>query len=433
MPIRRVTPADPQRNTRVSSYQARIERSLTDFYVEVPEFRQGSADWQLISVGHTRGHATCELCHHNPIRRLFWIKSIRTGEIKMVGSECAVNFASADLVRGYMRRIERNQANVRRNRRNEEAQALREQRNNEIRSEAVTLWQSFARHLEVADFLLSGRANWANNGLDRDDTYLGSLTTWLLSRGYLSESQYTNACNIIDQRTAQREVLRQEVSETPVRPGWFRQPMQPSEVRRIAPMPNEEATRMAAEVHEAMATPVAPHNTERGELPHIADATYTVRGAELTMRFQIHTVSRGSLAGKRIIKINQDGAYKGFAFLTSTPGVKTWASAQEWVTAPMKTFARAMVSACDLPHWASNATTRHHVYNDMEWSITRTDVVEEAQPRRTATTAQVAADGMSHFAAEARHAGEAARNVRVETPQRRHALVMSAIHPNEVR
>lgn len=396
MPATRRSNLHPERNTRVSSYQARIERRLVDIYHECPEWMRGreyvrgSERWTFVGAAHTHGYAQCELCGHRPIRRLFWVQNVDTGQTLMMGSECIVNYADANLVRGFVNRVTTSQN---RNRRSEERQREREEREAtaaQIRAANIAAWNTCPRREEILAYL-SHESNLA-----LDDGYRNMVMAcrrWL-QNGFLTPAQTINITTIIDRRAvvADRPVL-QEVSETP-------------------------------------AIPAPAHNAERGELPHIADGTYEVIRSTDSKKFQIHTVQNGGLAGKRIIKVLRDGVYKGFAFLTTTPGVKTWRSAQEWVSGNEKTFARAMISGCDAQTFAAwNRIT--HNYQDEHYIIVRSDVV--LAPAATATeTPLYGGYAQPRRGVTPGYLGEVAEAEPNPTPEptptrRRHALLMSEI------
>lgn len=63
---------------------------------------------------------------------------------------------------------------------------------------------------------------------------------------------------------------------------------------------------------------------------HIPNGVYTVSDGSEHLTYRIHTVRRGSLQGKRIIKRQLNyGEFKGFAFLTRTGHIKVWRSFYE--------------------------------------------------------------------------------------------------------
>lgn len=63
---------------------------------------------------------------------------------------------------------------------------------------------------------------------------------------------------------------------------------------------------------------------------HILNGTYTINDGSQHLTFQVYTVRRGALQGKRIIKRQlQYSEFKGFAFLTRSGGIKVWRSHYE--------------------------------------------------------------------------------------------------------
>ncbi len=299
------TTQNPDRRTRVSSYQARIERSLTDIFFEVPaeDRRQASQEWKLVGVSHIMGYAVCELCGHNPIRRLFFIQSETTGETKMVGSECARNYASVDLVDAYLRRLTREQGRRRALQQREErreAQRAAMQARIEARQAAEA---QVNQRAEVRDSIFASAqpaepvspmvrnaagtviepvpgdvVAFLSDSANLNNDFLRSVSEFLTNRRYLTERQV---------QAVRRNLNRPAPGAAPVN------------------QDNEPA--------------------EPGDCPEIFNGTYTIDDGREHLTYKIHTVRNGPLAGKRIIKrLMGHGGYEGFAFLTRSGGVKVW-------------------------------------------------------------------------------------------------------------
>jgi hypothetical protein len=70
-------------------------------------------------------------------------------------------------------------------------------------------------------------------------------------------------------------------------------------------------------------TPVAEAGQD--DAPNIFNGVYTLNNGTEHLTYRIHTVLRGPLQGKRIIKIQQQyGEFKGFAFLRTDGHMKVW-------------------------------------------------------------------------------------------------------------
>jgi hypothetical protein len=276
MPRTPRTPLTPEeqavRRTRVNSYQARIERSLTDIYMDVPTERQAGQAWHLVAVAHTQGHATCELCGHNPIRRLFFIRHTSTNQELMIGSECARNYARVDLIDAYLNRMVRQQNTTR-----QQAQRAERQRAFEERRTA----QQAARSGE--------RQGWATTNADviaflatqasGSDNFLRSLHSQVQSSGWLTERQ-TDA--------ARRNMARVAAAAAPAAP-----------TQDDTAGPDDAAT--------------------------IFNGVYTIDMGGRHLTFKIHTVLSGPLQGKRIVKRQlQYGEFQGFGFLNRQGGLSLW-------------------------------------------------------------------------------------------------------------
>lgn len=74
---------------------------------------------------------------------------------------------------------------------------------------------------------------------------------------------------------------------------------------------------------QAATNPAA--DATQDEAVNILNGDYTLSSQGMHLTYKIHTVQRGPLEGKRIIKIMQGGGvFKGFAFLTASGHVKVW-------------------------------------------------------------------------------------------------------------
>lgn len=257
-----------QRPQRVTAYQARIERTLTDIFHEVPLTNQAGQEWVLTSVAHTNGYASCELCGHTPIKRLFFIESTTTGASKMIGSECARNYLRVDLVEAYERTLNRSM-NQRRVavRRNAAAEARR----------AEYAARELAR--------INERAAWRAANED--------VIVFLAS--------YTGTDRFL---TSVRDSLARYTSLTERQTASVRDHMRSTTTAR----------RNAA---DAAATP--------DQVPHIYNGTYTMDNGSRHLTFQIYTATRGPLRGKRIVKRQlQYGEFQGFAFVNADGTLGVW-------------------------------------------------------------------------------------------------------------
>jgi hypothetical protein len=271
MPRTPLTPEEAAiRRTRVSAYQARIERTLTDIFIDVPENRSAGQEWRLVAVAHTRGHATCQLCGHNPIRRLFFIQSSTTGRELMIGSECARNYVRVDLVDAYMRSLVRQQHRNNQAAQREEWARQRAERN-AARAQATTTesatWR--AANADVIAFLA---------------TQAGGSDRFLVS-------------------------LAQQVA----RPGGWLTERQTAAARRNM----ERAAAPAAPAEDASAGP--------DDAATIFNGVYTIDVDGRHLTYKIHTVLQGPLTGKRIVKRqHQYGEFQGFGFLNRDGGLSLW-------------------------------------------------------------------------------------------------------------
>ena len=89
-----------------SPYWDKIEKRLGELTISVMELvsiKQGmiaetSDAWTLDHVGYNAMGLVCELCDHNPINNLYFIRNKTTQKIMMIGSECAVNYVGIDIV-----------------------------------------------------------------------------------------------------------------------------------------------------------------------------------------------------------------------------------------------------------------------------------------------------------------------------------------------
>lgn len=281
MPINETT----TRPQRVSSYQARIERTLTDSYHEVPSNGQAGSEWVLEAVGHTNGYATCELCGHSPIRRLFWIRNTSTQDTKMIGSECARNYVRVNLVDAYLRTLTREQNRRRTNARREEQRATYAA--NRAALEA-------ARSVERATWRESNSnlVSWLRT-YDGTNSFVADLRRSLSQYGSLTLNQTVAAQRVMEEVAAAR-VAAPEATATG--PGLSNR------------TPN---------AFELAANP--------DQCPHIYNGTYTMDDGTSHMTFQIYTATRGNLQGKRIVKKqNTYGSFEGFGFVGADGSLVVW-------------------------------------------------------------------------------------------------------------
>jgi len=270
MPRTPLTPEEQAvRRTRVSAYQARIERSLTDIYMDVPANRNAGQAWHLVAVAHTRGYAVCELCGHNPIRRLFFIKHQETGAEKMIGSECARNYVRVDLVDAYLNSMVREQGRRRvATEREANRRAWQERRAARAAARTTERAQWAAQNQDVIEFLA--------RHLNGSDSFLRSVAEQQRTSGWLTERQ-----------TA--------------------------------------AVRRNMERAAAPAAPTADDNAGPDDAATIFNGVYTIDVDGRHLTYKIHTVVSGPLQGKRIIKRQQQyGEYQGFAFLNRQGGMNLW-------------------------------------------------------------------------------------------------------------
>lgn len=141
--------ADPD-----NPYRVRIEERLTRFMVnlsasELENQERADRTWVLFSIGYASGYSVCELCGHNPIRRLYFVKNRTNQQILCIGSECARNLVTVDLVEAYERTMRRHQGRDRRVRQREQSLArIREVRAARERQRASEAVQNAGRTLE---------------------------------------------------------------------------------------------------------------------------------------------------------------------------------------------------------------------------------------------------------------------------------------------
>lgn len=352
------------RRTRVSPYQVRIERTLTDIFFEVPTEQQAHREWTLTHVAHTRGYSTCDMCGHNPIKRLFFIKSASSGREMCIGSECARNYADVDLVNAYLRRIGREQRLARqraervardariaerrdayyRDReariaaandglmrnlwRNTEMPLPEYERSEEQQPELFTTLETRFIPGEEAEATSTPPGNWRTINQDLitwledsgnfgpGNDFLASLRRWLVSHTELTERQTTAARRIMEERVtrAQRMIFGNGGDE-------------------------EDAP------------------AEQDECPQIRNGIYTLDGVGAHMTFSIHTVRNGSLRGKRIIrKQNAYMQFEGFAFLTRHGNLKLWRRFAEDAEQPFVEWAKHLLTMLSQEAQEGNGT-----------------------------------------------------------------------------
>lgn len=275
--------------TRVSAYQARIERTLTDVFIDVPRHNQAGQEWVLVNVAHTNGFAQCELCGHVPIKRLFFIESTTTQVTKMIGSECARNYLRVDLVEAYERTLNRQQNRLRTQRRRDEERARRQaeyEARLAARRASNATWAT--EHAAQVEWL---RANATG------DSFLSSLLA--------SFEQYNRLTD------RQLEVVVDRMN------------------RAANPRPQNAADRAA--------TP--------DQVPHIYNGTYTMDNGSRHLTFQIYTATRGPLQGKRIVKRSMlYGQFQGFAFVGADGTLQVWRRFQEQSTELYMEWARELLA-----------------------------------------------------------------------------------------
>lgn len=104
-----------------SSYTAKIERQLAQMRItpmNVLLARKGhtppnpTVEYEIIDLKHIPDFK-CELCGHFPIVNVFTIQHKQTLQKRCIGSECAGNWADADLARAMIREIQRQKASIR--------------------------------------------------------------------------------------------------------------------------------------------------------------------------------------------------------------------------------------------------------------------------------------------------------------------------------
>lgn len=270
MPTSQLSPEERAiRRTRVSPYQARIERTLTQWYADVPAVGQAGREWHLTAVAHTQGHATCQLCGHNPIRRLYFIKNQTNGQELMIGSECARNYVHVDLIAAYERQMVRAQNERRAARQREERRAYRQAEQSQMTNRFIE------QNADVVAFLAAIPARLAEN------SFLLSVAEQLTARRHLSDRQVAAVRRFMERENTPQPRLRER--------------------------------------------PVASPPAEANECPSVFNGVYTMESGGQHLSFKIHTATQGPLRGKRIVKrLVAGGQFVGFGFLNRDGGLNLW-------------------------------------------------------------------------------------------------------------
>jgi hypothetical protein len=316
---------------RVTAYQARIERTLTDIFHEVPQANQAGNEWILTSVAHTNGYASCELCGHTPIKRLFFIQSRSTGAERMIGSECARNYLSVDLVQAYERTLNRS---MNRRRVNARREAAREQYiAQRAAQEAERVQRRAAWRTTNAD-VIAFLASYVGN-----DVFLTSVRDQLARYTSLTERQTT----VVRERMASSAVARQNAADTAATPD---------------------------------------------QVPHIYNGTYTMDNGTRHLTFQIYTVTRGPLQGKRIVKRQlQYGEFQGFAFVNADGTLGVWRRFAEQSNELYMQWARILLSCLNArSNDAPGIDTLTHHLVEGDFTIQRTRACRRCNRQLTVPT-----------------------------------------------
>ncbi len=305
MPRRVLTEEErEQRRTRVSPYEVRIGNALTQFMTDVPMERQAGRQWQLVRVAHTIGHAQCQLCGHNPIRRLFFIQNTADGNRElMIGSECARNYVGVDLVDAYLRRMAQ-EANIRR-------------RDERRRVRAAHVQAARLARLQAAEVVLD-----AEQGLSAVRVTDPELDRLLREEEELEERTNRNfiasASGVDVVHDAPDVYIFLSNERNLVRSSFLRSVA--DQMRRTGRL----TVRQVGAVQRLM-----PGASERQAESVILNGVYTYS----TTTFDVYTVQSGPLAGRRIIRLPEEtsGSFRGVAFLDGNE-MSTWRRFQDHVT-----------------------------------------------------------------------------------------------------
>lgn len=310
-------------NERIDPYAIRIQRNLASIFHDVPETRQAGQEWVLYQVAVARGYTACELCGHNPIRRLFFIRSRTTDATMCIGSECVRNYVHVDLVDAWVRTINREQRQTLEAERNE--QRLSEYRERRVREQREQ-WEQVARDYP-------------------------ELITWMQE---VDLSQ--------DRSNFARDVWTR-----------FRQQnfMTPGQARAMAQiMAERQQEAAAAAAQQAAQAEALPHtsNLETAAGPddaaEIYNGVYTINDGGEHLTYRIHTVQRGSLQGKRIIKRQTAyGEFTGFAFVDQRGRLSLWRRFRDEANERYVVWARILLEALR----STNAMGGQA--SDLEWQV----------------------------------------------------------------
>lgn len=106
----------------------------------------------------------------------------------------------------------------------------------------------------------------------------------------------------------------------------FMESMQ-DDLRYYGSLTENQTAAVRRRMEGSAAAPAAPvqQDATTDDATHILNGIYTVNDGTQHLTYRIHSVQRGPLAGKRIVKIQgQYGEFSGFAFLTAQGGIKVW-------------------------------------------------------------------------------------------------------------
>jgi hypothetical protein len=161
-------------------------------------------------------------------------------------------------------------------------------------------------------------------------TFLHSVAADLQTRGYVTLRQAQAAYNIMARHNGAEEALTGGNEGAPV---------------------------------EAAATPE--------QAVHIYNGIYTLSDGVQHLTYRIHTVQNGSLAGKRIIKKqNNYGQFEGFAFLNSNGTIAVWRRYQEQAHERFIVWAKHLISML-----ANETVAGHFATGTSEHSYTAPDEI----------------------------------------------------------
>lgn len=93
----------------------------------------------------------------------------------------------------------------------------------------------------------------------------------------------------------------------------------------LTPAQTITALRLMGEAQDSLVTTDAAAEAGENDALGILNGVYTLNNGTEHLTYRIHTVLRGPLQGKRIVKIQQQyGEFKGFAFLRADGHLKVW-------------------------------------------------------------------------------------------------------------